>query len=81
MTSIPERVNHRWVSQLDDSDLSAAESTLHADFTRQDRAEKNRAGTKYRLLEGPPALVDAWMSWRMVNDEAKRRGLPTHHRA
>jgi hypothetical protein len=78
---IPLRVNTRWMSTLDDASVIEAESILHADFRQQDSAEKNRRGTRYRLLEGPVSLVDAWMRWSSVSNEARRRGLMTHHRS
>ena len=81
MTAIPERVNRRWIAQLDDVELAHAESELHADFTRQDTAEKARAGTRYRLLEGPATLVHAWNRWLLVSNEARTRGLATNRRA
>ena len=65
---------------LDDVQLADAESTLHTDFTRLDRAEKIRRGTRYRLLEGSAPLVDAWLRWLLVNNEARGRSIPTHHR-
>ena len=60
---IPVRVNTKWMATLNDSAILEAESILHADFRDQDRAEKSRSGSKYRLLEGPPSLVDAWVRW------------------
>jgi hypothetical protein len=77
---IPDRVNRRWMDLLDNIQLADAESTLHRDFTRLDRAEKLRRGTQYRLLEGPAPLIDAWIRWRLVNNEARDRSIPTHHR-
>jgi hypothetical protein len=77
---IPDRVNRRWMDLLDNVQLANAESTLHRDFSRLDRAEKIRRGTRYRLLEGPPALVDAWLRWLLVNNEARDRSIATHHR-
>ena len=77
---IPDRVNRRWMDLLDNVQLADAESTLHRDFTILDRAEKVRRGTRYRLLEGPASLVDAWLRWLLVNNEARDRSIPTHHR-
>jgi hypothetical protein len=79
--NIPERVNSKWVATLDDTDLVTAEAHLHADFRRQDVAEKSKRGTKYRLLEGPAPLVDAWLRWLLVSNEARKRGLVTQHLA
>ena len=78
---IPERVNGKWVATLDDGALVEAEARLHADFRKQDSAEKARLGTRYRLFQGPPALMDAWMRWRLVNNETTKRKLLTIHRA
>ena len=78
---IPQRVNTKWMATLDDASVVEAESILHKDFRDQDLAEKNRRGTRYRLLEGPADLVDAWMRWLSVSNEARRRGLATHHRS
>jgi hypothetical protein len=78
---IPVRVNTKWMATLNDSAILEAESILHADFRDQDRAEKSRSGSKYRLLEGPASLVDAWMRWLSLSNEARRRGLVVHHRS
>jgi hypothetical protein len=78
---IPQRVNTRWMATLDDASVVEAEAILHADFRQQDTAEKNRRGTRYRLLEGPATLVDAWMRWLSVSNEARRRGLTTSHKS
>ena len=77
---IPDRVSRRWMDLLDNVQLADAESTLHRDFTILDRAEKIRRGMRYRLLEGPAPLVDAWLRWLLVNNEARDRSIPTHHR-
>jgi hypothetical protein len=78
---IPDRVNTKWMATLDDASVVEAESILHADFQFQDRAEKNRRGTRYRLLEGPAGLVDAWMRWLSVSNVVRRRGLAAHHKS
>jgi hypothetical protein len=78
---IPERVNRAWMDLLDNIQLADAESTLHADFLRQDSAEKTRRGGRYRLLEGPSSLIEAWNRWSLVNNEARHRGIPTRQRA
>jgi hypothetical protein len=69
------------MATLDDASVLEAESILHADFRDQDQAEKNKRGTRYRLLEGSADLVDAWMRWLSVSNEVRRRGLITHHKA
>jgi hypothetical protein len=77
---IPQRVNTKWMATLDDTSVVEAESILHSDFREQDTAEKNRRGTRYRLLEGPATLVDAWMRWLSVSNEVRRRGLAARTR-
>jgi hypothetical protein len=73
--AIPDRMNARWIATLGDEQLTDVESRLHEDFKTQDSAEKARRGAKYRLLEGPAALVDAWNRWHLVNNETKKRGI------
>ena len=77
---IPERVNSKWMATLDDASILDAETILHTDFREQDTLEKNKRGTRYRMLEGPAVLVDAWMRWQAVTNEARRRGLPIRRR-
>ena len=77
---IPQRVNTKWMATLDDTSVVEAESILQSDFREQDTAEKNRRGTRYRLLEGPATLVDAWMRWLSVSNEVRRRGLAARTR-
>lgn len=79
--NIPERLNGKWVATLDDAALVEAEGLLHADFRREDVAEKTRRGTNYRLLEGPATLTDAWLRWLLVSNETRKRGLVTQHLA
>lgn len=78
---IPAHVNRGWMDLLSNSQLLDAESTLHTDFTKQDRAEKKLRGTKYRLLEGPAPLVDAWLRWQLVNNETRFRRIAPLHRS
>jgi hypothetical protein len=78
---IPERVNGKWMATLDDSAIVEAEAHLHADFRTLDAAEKARLGTRYRLLQGSAPLVDAWMRWSLVNNEATKRGLAKQTRS
>jgi hypothetical protein len=79
--TIPERVNASWIATLADSQLLQAEATLHADFTKQEAAEKQRRGAAYTMLRGPQPLVDAWLRWLMVNNETRTRGLVIHRKA
>ena len=78
---IPERINGKWMSTLDDVAILDVERILHLDFREQDLLEKNKRGTRYRMLEGPAILVDAWMRWQAVSNETRRRGLLVHRRA
>ena len=75
---IPFRVDSRWISTLGNTDLLAAEQTLHEDFRVQERTEKTRSGGRYMLLNGPPALVNAWLRWLLVSNAARARGLAVH---
>jgi hypothetical protein len=73
--SIPKRVNTRWIATLGNDQLLAAEGQLLADFHRQEIAEKSRCGARYVLLHGPTSLVNAWLRWLLVSNEARMRGL------
>ena len=73
--TIPEYITSRWIASLGDDQLTAAEATLFTAFRRHETAEKSRAGARYVLLQGPPALVSAWHRWLLVNNEARQRGL------
>jgi hypothetical protein len=72
---IPDRFTSRWIATLENEQLTDVESRLHADFRTQDAAEKARRGARYRLFEGPAALVDAWNRWHLVNNETRKRGI------
>lgn len=72
---IPQRVDARWISSLGDTDLLVAEETLHEDFRVHERTEKARSGGRYQLLDGPSALVNAWLRWLLVSNAARTRGL------
>ena len=78
---IPDYINARWIATLLDDQLIKAEAELHEVFHRQESVEKTRAGTRYMLLQGPPALVNAWQRWLMVSNETWSRGLLARHRA
>jgi hypothetical protein len=77
---IPDHTNARWMATLNDEQLVEVEAQLHAAFREQNDAEKQRSGARYMLLQGPPALVNAWHRWLLVNNETKNRGLAVHHR-
>jgi hypothetical protein len=75
---IPFRVDARWISSLDDTNLLTAEQTLHEDFRLHERTEKDRSGARYMLLNGPSPLVNAWLRWLLVSNAARTRGLVVH---
>ena len=72
---IPERVNATWVAGLGDDQLVDAELKLRTAFQKHESAEKIRRGSRYAVLEGPEPLVNAWLQWCMVSNEARSRGL------
>ena len=75
MMSIPEHVNARWIATLGDDQLIAAEAQLYVAFKTREVAERSRAGSRYMLLQGPPALVNAWHQWSLLNNETRVRGV------
>lgn len=77
---IPDRFNGHWIAALLDDQLVVAEAELHATFRRQEIAEKKRAGTRYKLLQGPADLINAWNRWLLVSNETRSRGLVVHRR-
>jgi hypothetical protein len=77
--TVPDRVTSDWIATLGNAQLVAAESQLHAEFRKQDDAEKRRAGSRYALLQGPPVLVNAWLRWLLVSNETRTRGLVVRH--
>jgi hypothetical protein len=77
--TIPAHINARWIGTLDDAQLVAAETTLHATFRELEISEKSRAGARYVLLQGSAALVSAWHRWLLVNNEVRARGLAIRH--
>jgi hypothetical protein len=78
--TVPDRVTAGWVATLPDSQLMSVESRLHSEFIDEESQEKERRGDRYTLLQGPTALVNAWLRWQMVNNEARSRGLLVRHR-
>jgi hypothetical protein len=72
---IPAQVTTNWATTLPDDDLLKAEATLHATFTKEEKAEKKRRGDNYVMLRGPESLVMAWHRWLSVNNETTFRGL------
>ena len=77
---VPDRVTADWIATLGNGQLEIVESRLHTEFREQETQEKARCGDRYTLLQGPAALVNAWLRWQMVNNEARSRGLRINHR-
>lgn len=77
--TIPDHVDARWIATLGDDQLVRVEAQLHGDFRQHEAAEKSRSGARYMLLQGPPTLVNAWLRWLMVSNEARTRGLVVNH--
>jgi hypothetical protein len=77
--NIPDRINGRWVATLQDDQLVTADAELHAIFRAAERSEKDRAGARYVLLQGPATLVNAWQRWLLVNNETRSRGLQSSY--
>ena len=73
--TIPDRITVGWISTLADARLVAVEGRLHSEFVTEDIHERQRSGERYTLLHGPAVLVNAWLRWQMVNNEARSRGL------
>lgn len=78
---MPERVTAKWIASLGNEELIAAESQLHASFAARERAEKERAGARYSMMNGPRALVSAWHEWVMLNNATRSRGIVISRRA
>ena len=81
MTALPPTLNSRWLATLQNSQLLEVEAQLYADFHAREVAEKTRAGSRYILLQGPSALVNAWQQWLLVNHEARARGVTVRRSA
>jgi len=73
--TIPERVTAEWIATLGNARLVTVESRLHSEFITEDKHERKRSGGRYALLQGPAGLVNAWLRWQMVSNEARSRGL------
>jgi hypothetical protein len=78
--NVPDRIDARWITGLEDAQLMAAEAELHASFRMYEDMEKRRTGARYVLLQGPAALVNAWQRWLLVSNEMRSRGLVVHRR-
>ena len=73
--TIPDRVTADWIATLADERLVTVESRLHSEFITEESHERKRTGDRYSLLQGPAALVNAWLRWQMVSNEARSRRL------
>ena len=73
--TIPDRVTADWIATLANDRLMTVESRLHSRFITEDKHERKRSGGRYVLLQGPAALVNAWVRWQMVTNEVRSRGL------
>ena len=51
--TLPDRVDHRWLATLGDTQLLAAEKQLHKLFRTHETVEKKRTGARFVLLQGP----------------------------
>lgn len=78
--TLPDRLTADWIATLGNGQLITIESRLHSEFLDEETQEKERRGDRYALLQGPAALVNAWLRWQMVSNEARSRGLLVRHR-
>ena len=78
--TVPDRLTAGWIATLADGQLMTVESRLHSEFMDEESPEKERRGDRYALLQGPSALVNAWLRWQMVSNEARSRGLLVRNR-
>ena len=78
--TVPDRLTATWLADLEDPQLLTIESRLHSHFIKEEGQEKQRRRDRYTLLQGPAALVNAWLRWQMVSNEARSRGLVVRHR-
>ena len=78
---LPGTVNSRWIQSLGTDQLREAEGLLHAVFLKEETAEKERTGARYKLLRGPESLVSAWNRWLLVNNATRTRNLVVHRSA
>ena len=72
---LPEKVNSKWIETLGNDQLLEAEALLHAEFFKEESAEKMRAGARYTILRGPGSLVSAWHRWLLVSNATQTRGI------
>ena len=76
---VPDRVTADWIATLANGQLETVESRLHTEFLDEESREKARRGNRYTLLQGPAELVNAWLKWQMVSNEARVRGMLIRH--
>jgi len=81
MKALPAQVNASWIATLGDKQLMEAEAALHAIFSKEELAEKKRAGARYQMMRGPESLMSAWQRWLLVNNEVRARNVPIHRKA
>lgn len=77
--TVPDRLTAGWIATLANPQLVTVESDLYSQFLEQELQEKTRRGDRYALLQGPATLVNAWLRWQMVSNEARTRGLLVRH--
>jgi len=77
--TVPDRVTADWIATLANERLVSVEARLHSEFLDEDGQERMQSGGRYSLLQGPAALVNAWLKWQMVTNEARSRGLLVRH--
>jgi transposase len=77
---IPERISAGWIATLEDDQLIKFESELRDVFNKHEVAERKRKGSRYAVLEGPEILVNSYLKWQMVSNEARERGLAVRQR-
>jgi hypothetical protein len=77
---VPDRVTAGWIEALADTQLMTVELRLHTEFLGEENDEKKRRGDDYALLQGPAALVNAWVRWQMVSNEVRTRRLLVRRR-
>ena len=75
--TIPARITGDWIATLGNARLVDVELLLHSEFITEENHERKRSGERYTLLQGPAALVNAWLRWQMVSNEMRTRGVLT----
>ena len=78
--TVPDRLTADWISTLGNGQLVTVESSLHNEFLEHETNEKRLRGDRYVLLQGPAVLVNAWLRWQVVSNEARTRKLVVRYR-